>query len=73
MEACSQNMNELFKSDQTFNESHLIKVVYNCLYGLAILHESNIIHRDLNPNNIFIDAQCNVKIANFEHSRTVAS
>ena len=33
--------------------------------GLTYIHDHNIIHRDLHPNNIFLDADLNPKIGDF--------
>ena len=44
--------------------------------GLAYLHENNILHRDLKPQNILLTAEHDVKIGNFSmccHSITMYS
>ena len=38
---------------------------------MAFLHEANVMHRNLKPANILIDANCNVKICDFGSSRTI--
>lgn len=39
--------------------------------GLIFLHKHNIIHRDINPNNIMITKDARVKIIDFDISRSV--
>ena len=39
-------------------------IVEICL-GMETVHESNIVHRDLNPENILIDQKVHVKISDF--------
>jgi serine/threonine protein kinase len=45
------------------------KIIKGICSGLKYLHERDIIHRDLNPDNILIDATMTPKIADFGLSR----
>lgn len=40
-------------------------VIYQILCGVAYLHSNNILHCDLHPNNIFINSNYQIKIADF--------
>ena len=51
--------------------THLMTIIYNLLCAVKFLHSLNIIHRDLKPANILIDSNCNVKLCDFGHSRTL--
>ena len=44
-------------------------IVYNCLASLNFVHSSNVMHRDLKPQNILIDDECKVTICDFGLSR----
>ncbi|KAG6673966.1 hypothetical protein I3842_15G018400 [Carya illinoinensis] len=74
--------NYLFKSQTKPNWEERIKISLNIARGILYLHEecdTQIIHCDLNPNNILIDEQGRAKIADFglakllmlDHSKTV--
>lgn len=48
-----QNIKEIRKSRQ-FTESELLKIVFNILDALELLHNEHYIHRDIKPENIII-------------------
>ncbi|KJH51073.1 hypothetical protein DICVIV_02740 [Dictyocaulus viviparus] len=48
-------------------------VVYHIFEGVDFLHSNNIIHRDLKPQNILINRDQTVKIADFGLSRTYST
>ncbi|KAK4417580.1 Receptor-like protein kinase FERONIA [Sesamum alatum] len=50
-------------------------IIMGIARGLLYLHQDSglrMIHRDVKPSNILLDAEMNPKISNFEHSRSLA-
>ncbi|KAF9936066.1 hypothetical protein BGZ67_002713 [Mortierella alpina] len=53
-----------------FSESRIWKCLADLASGLRAIHDSNIIHLDIKPENIFITAAGALKIGDFGHSIT---
>ncbi|KAF9426044.1 Protein kinase, membrane associated tyrosine threonine 1 [Podila epigama] len=51
-----------------FDERRIWKCLTDLATGLRAIHESNIIHMDLKPGNVFISASGSLKIGDFGHS-----
>ena len=69
------NLSERIRREQekgiSFQEKELWKVLINMCSVLQYLHhERNIIHRDINPTNILVDNDFNVKLADFGLAKT---
>jgi len=45
---------------------------FKILKALKFMHSGQLIHRDLKPNNILLDSECHVKLADFGLARSVA-
>lgn len=54
-----------------FTEREAVSIIASVCNGLKALHQNNIIHRDINPNNVMIDRNGCVKIIDYDISRTV--
>lgn len=48
---------------------HLVELARNVVNGFSYLVEHGFVHRDLTSRNVFLDANCNAKIANFGMAR----
>ena len=50
----------------------LIKsVIYQVLCGLKFIHSANVLHRDLKPGNLLVNADCQLKICDFGLARVL--
>ena len=67
------------RSGNRLKEDELREVVSCCLLGLSYLHNRNVMHRDIKPDNLFISESGVIKLGDFglavqlEHSCSVRS
>ena len=56
-----------------FSETEIIKILLQCLNGLAHLNKFNVSHRDIKPDNILLKNQENLEImiSDFGYSKIV--
>lgn len=62
----------LFESQQRLKPSQKLKIAHQTALGLAYLHSKRVIHRDINPRNILLTAECTAKIADFGCARVLS-
>ena len=60
---------DLLESGTIFTEEDAVKICMGICEGLSELHRKEIIHRDINPNNIIIDRMGNSVIIDYGISR----
>ena len=61
-----QNLADMFNVVfDDFHDKEKIKIVKQLLCAVKAAHNAGIIHRDINPNNIMIDCNMNVKVIDF--------
>jgi mitogen-activated protein kinase 1/3 len=71
MEYMQSDLHRIIYSDNDLSEDHVAYIIYQILCGLKYLHSAAVIHRDLKPGNVLINADCQVKICDFGLARGV--
>jgi len=57
------------RSQQPLSDAHFQSFIYQTLCGLKYIHSANVIHRDLKPGNLLVNADCELKICDFGLAR----
>ena len=60
-----------FIKTQEFDWERTLKFIKQLSSAIQEMHESGIIHRDLNPRNIMVDKGCNLKVMDFGVAKIV--
>ncbi|KAG0493015.1 hypothetical protein HPP92_006413 [Vanilla planifolia] len=69
-ELMDTDLQRIIKSRQQLSNDHLQFFLFQLLRGLKYLHSANILHRDLKPGNLLVNANCDLKICDFGLART---
>jgi mitogen-activated protein kinase 1/3 len=56
---------------QDLLDDHAQYFIYQTLRALKALHSADVIHRDLKPLNLLLNASCDLKVCNFSLARSV--
>jgi len=59
------DLHQVIHSRQEITDEHVRYFLYQILRGLKYIHSANVIHRDLKPGNILVNANCDLKIGDF--------
>lgn len=57
------------RSQQPLSDAHFQSFIYQTLCGLKYIHSANVLHRDLKPGNLLVNADCELKICDFGLAR----
>ncbi|KAK9236934.1 kinase-like domain-containing protein [Lipomyces kononenkoae] len=63
------DMHQIIRSQQPLTDSHYQSFIYQILCGLKYIHSANVLHRDLKPGNLLVNADCELKICDFGLAR----
>lgn len=59
----------IVRSGQPLTDAHFQSFIYQILCGLKYIHSASVLHRDLKPGNLLVNADCELKIADFGLAR----
>lgn len=68
MRLCVASLTQI-RSGQPLTDAHYQSFIYQTLCGLKYIHSANVLHRDLKPGNLLVNADCELKICDFGLSR----
>jgi len=71
-ELMSIDLHRLIYSNLNITDTHIQLIIYQIFRGLKYIHSGGVFHRDLKPNNILINSNCDLKICDFGMSRVMA-
>lgn len=76
VEYCDQTLKDFIENMNSYDDQYEMdlerrRILGEILDGVKYIHEENIMHRDLNPKNIFLSKSGTVKIGDFGIARTV--
>ncbi|KAI6183695.1 Mitogen-activated protein kinase [Aphelenchoides bicaudatus] len=69
MDLMETTLHRIIHSTQSLSNNHHKYFLYQILRGLKYLHSAGIIHRDLKPDNLLVNGDCLLKIADFGMAR----
>ena len=63
------DLHQIIKSGQILTNEHVQYFLYQILRGMKFIHSACVIHRDLKPGNLLVNADCELKICDFGLAR----
>lgn len=68
-ELMETDLASILKSSQPMTDDHCQFFLYQILRGMKYVHSAQVIHRDLKPRNLLVNANCDLKICDFGLAR----
>eukprot|EP01084_Bolivina_argentea_P131191 231601_1 len=72
LEYVDADLSTMFKTKQYFSSNQIEYIFYGILCGINYIHCKGIVHRDIRPSNILINADCSIKISDFGLALTLS-
>ncbi|KAG8889605.1 hypothetical protein FRB98_003667 [Tulasnella sp. 332] len=69
MEPMEADLHQIIRSGQVLTNAHVQYFLYQILRGCKYIHSANVVHRDLKPGNLLVNADCELKICDLGLSR----
>jgi len=68
-ELMEADLHQIIRSEQPLTDAHYQYFIYQVCRGLKYIHSANVLHRDLKPGNLLVNADCELKICDFGLAR----
>jgi len=68
-ELMETDLSSVIRSPQPLEDEHCQFFIYQILRGLKYMHSASVLHRDLKPRNLLVNASCDLKICDFGLAR----
>lgn len=70
-ELMESDLRNILNSNQKLTNDHVKFFLYQILKGTLFIHSASVLHRDFKPENILINSDCSIKIADFGLARGI--
>ncbi|KAJ3118916.1 Mitogen-activated protein kinase [Phlyctochytrium bullatum] len=60
-ELMEADLHQIIRSGQPLTDAHFQYFMYQICRGLKFIHSANVLHRDLKPGNLLVNADCELK------------
>ncbi|KAF8587834.1 kinase-like protein, partial [Ramaria rubella] len=70
MEPMEADLHQILRSEQCLTNEHIQYFLYQILRGMKYIHTASVIHRDLKPGNLLVNADCELKVCDFGLANT---
>ncbi|KAI5478903.1 hypothetical protein MNV49_004537 [Pseudohyphozyma bogoriensis] len=72
-ELMEADLHAIIRSGQPLSDAHFQSFIYQTLCGLKYIHSANVLHRDIKPGNLLVNADCELKICDFGLARAMVA
>ena len=61
-ELMEADLHQIIRSQQALTDPHYQYFIFQICSGLKHIHAANVLHRDLKPGNLLVNADCELKV-----------
>ncbi|CAD6884305.1 unnamed protein product [Tilletia laevis] len=69
LSASEADLSQIIRSGQGLSDAHLQYFMAQILRGTRYMHAANVVHRDLKPGNLLVNADCALRLCDFGLAR----